>query len=164
VARTIKLPFVLVWEFLERVWAYLPILWHDRDWDYAFILRLLKFKLERTRKRIVANDFISEAGRVGKEIQHAENLIDRFLNDDYCKAEFQTHEEKWGKRTTTFTPHSSGLGSIMGYTRDNAKTAVDYEQERNEIRALYEKSDQEKDRDWKELWAHLEHKMRGFWD
>lgn len=162
--RRIKLPFVLAWEFLERIWAYIPILWHDRDWDYAFILRLLKFKLERTRKRIVANDFISEAKQVGEEIQHAEMLIERYLEDDYCREEMKAHEDKWGKLKMEFVDNPNGAGRIVKFTTEKALTLEETKQAEKERHAIYKEQDRRQQQDWKDLWDHLKAKMQRFWD
>ena len=69
--------------WLTKVSQYARLLWDDEDWDYHFVLKLLQYKLSRTRKCIVKNRLITDANRVGREIWIAEKLIQRILDNEY---------------------------------------------------------------------------------
>lgn len=51
-------------EFEKKLSDYKKFLKNDHDWDWAYILRLLKYKLERTRKCIVSNHIIRSAPKI----------------------------------------------------------------------------------------------------
>lgn len=70
--------------FLKRLWAYLPVLWRDRDWDYAFLLRLMQLKI--SRMRLGMNDWPSNRKHF-KRMRVIELLIERLIADDYCRYE-----------------------------------------------------------------------------
>lgn len=44
-----------LYHFCQKVMAYIPLLWNDRDWDYYHILNMLHFKLKRVHKEIYVN-------------------------------------------------------------------------------------------------------------
>jgi hypothetical protein len=73
--------------FLIKWFQYAPILWRDYDWDYAYILRLLQYKLRRTREQLWKYDYLLNTRRQCKEIRLAELLIDRILKDEYVDFE-----------------------------------------------------------------------------
>ncbi|MBI3018684.1 MAG: hypothetical protein HYY61_02180 [Deltaproteobacteria bacterium] len=70
-------------EFKKKISDYKKFLKNDHDWDGAYILRLLKYKLERTRKCIVSNHIIQSAPKKGRQIKVVEDLLDRVLKDKY---------------------------------------------------------------------------------
>ena len=55
-------------EHAKKAREYARFLRDDFDWDYAFILRLLRYKLERTRRCIVSNEIVVSAPRVDRQI------------------------------------------------------------------------------------------------
>ena len=67
-------------DWVIKVGCYAKFLWSDRDWDWVYILELLKFKLQRTEKCIRTNGIIEGIPRVSKQINYAIFLIDRNCN------------------------------------------------------------------------------------
>ena len=67
----------------KKLKEYQEILKNDEDWDWAYILRLLKYKLERTRKCISANAIIRDAPKVARQIRQVEVLLGRVEEDKY---------------------------------------------------------------------------------
>jgi hypothetical protein len=88
-------------------------LWKDEDYDYAFVLRMMQYKLKRTREHILDHDIIVESEEVAAQIQRAENLIELVIGDS--------------GRSLDRTP-------------------------------------EEEERDWAELFDHLQTHMRWWWD
>jgi len=44
---------------IAKICAYIPVLWNDEDWDYSYLLDLIKFKLNRMKNTIYKNNFIA---------------------------------------------------------------------------------------------------------
>ena len=83
--------------FVGKVFAYLPVLWRDEDYDYGHILSLLKYKLKRTRLHILKHNIILDAKEVAAQITYAETLIQRLQDDNYLPELEEAHTEKWGE-------------------------------------------------------------------
>lgn len=86
--------------FIKRLWAYLPVIWDDEDWDYMYLLRLVQFKVGRMRSHIkscrAASPGYSQYQSRNKTLRRmsiVENLIGRLEAGEYCQYE---HDE-WSK-------------------------------------------------------------------
>ncbi len=66
---------------IKRVLRWLPTIWNDRDWDSHYLLRIMRFKLERMRLNMQANCRHVGWEKTVKEIRLAELLIGRLLGD-----------------------------------------------------------------------------------
>lgn len=44
---------------IAKICAYIPVLWNDEDWDYSYLLDLIKFKLNRMKNTIYKDNFIA---------------------------------------------------------------------------------------------------------
>jgi hypothetical protein len=66
-------------------WA--PVIYHDRDWDYSFTFKILKFKLENTKEHFEKHRYFESWSNNIKWINICIKLIDRiegdFYNDEY---------------------------------------------------------------------------------
>lgn len=149
---------------VSRIITWLPILWHDRDWDYAFILKILKYKLSRVRQCISSNGIIEGADRVAKQISYAEFLIDRILEDDYCETEMKQHIQKWGPycRRKKWTN-----GQLVGHAfhiRQNSTTHQKWQQQIAEERAIHQKQMDTRNKDRERLFRHLSKYIERWWD
>lgn len=152
-------------DYVARVIEYSPLLWRDRDYDYRHILTLLKYKLERTRKHITEHQIIESADEVGEQIAHAEELLRRILNDDYCKEEQAAHEAKWGETVDLSHPSETHPGFYeWDMSRANVKTPYEKEQEKDEQMAIYERMELAKQLDMDELFIHIRKNIERWWD
>jgi hypothetical protein len=120
-------------------WAW--FLRDDNDYDYGHILMVMQYKLSRIRKHIIAHDIIAEAAEVGTEIKHAEDLIERLVADDYCADELEAHHKQYG------------------YCWKSQHSISEVEA----LRAIHDKANALREKDWAELWAHLNKNLRRWW-
>lgn len=67
---------------IKNIIEYAPIIYQDRDWDYQYLLYLMKFKLKRIRKCIKDDNIIVDAQKVSEEIQIAIEKIDELEKSD----------------------------------------------------------------------------------
>lgn len=146
-----------VFRFISKLFAYVPLLWKDEDYDYGHILSLLRYKLKRVRLHILKHDIIVEAAEVAAKIAYAELLIQRYLDDDFFPELQKAHDDKWGEDIWLAKPDAL-------YCRKNVTIKELDEQELKEQREIYRLQDQERERVWKEIWTHLNDTMREYWD
>lgn len=126
--------------FCENIIKFRHILWNDRDWDYAYILDILKLKMESTRDLIVGNQFIADADKVGKQIDTALEHLNNFVYYD------DIFEDK----------HQDLLRQAINETDKNKKSELEHyyitEQYKFEEKA------------WLNLWCTVSKYMRGWWE
>lgn len=84
---------------LFNLYTWFWIVWTDRDFDYSFIYKLLRFKLRRTRKTLLRNSRFEGVEHTVRYIKIAEDLIQKVSEGyyelepyDYIKTEFMWHE------------------------------------------------------------------------
>lgn len=152
-------------DYVARVIEYSPVLWQDRDYDYRHILTMLQYKLKRTREHITEHQFIQDADLVGEQIAHAEELLRRVLNDDYCKEEQAAHEAKWGDTVDLSHPSEDHPGFFeWDMSRANVHTPEEKQQEKDEQMIIYERMELARELDLDELFAHIRKNIQRWWD
>lgn len=162
--HNIKQPFRSFKQSIKQLWLWLPIIWKDRDWDHTYIYRILKFKIENTRKLNQRN--MRHVG-VDREIYNmwvCELLIDRLIKDDYFDSFGEIHDRKWGKSSFTTKYSEQHKGYELIFNRDNVITEEDKEQEKKEYRKYLLLSKRNRDNDRKYLFELLERRIDNWWD
>ncbi len=152
------LPYVTLKVFVKdckRIIRWLPTLWHDRDYDYSYILIILKKKIQFQREYIGKHDRHVRAQSDCKNMRIAEILIDRILKDDYIKVQRAELEEKWGQLE---------FGGPRGLYRTKVITEKDREQELKDSRRMYDHDDYMMNQDLDYLFKHLRKHIRYWWD
>lgn len=125
----------LFFQFLKRVWDYLPVLWHDRDWDYYHLFTLLQFKLKRMSEDHRTDIWGSNAKRKADELHTCVLLLERLRNDDYCPIPHQEHTERWGEIELVDEKYEGGCRSYCT-KRANIMTEADQTLEFQEAKAI----------------------------
>jgi len=159
-------PFTRVWGWAIKSIQYSIFLVGDYDWDYFYILRMLQYKLKRTRKQILENNIILRTEEVASQIKHAEDLIQKYLDDDFCKNEQKKHDVVWGK-ITDFTKEVERNGKKVhqfDIQRANVTTEKEKAQERLEQKAIWNQQDYERQECLNLIFAHLLKYLPEFWD
>lgn|SRR5574344_2581398 len=65
-----------------KIFQYIPLLWEDEDWDYSYLLELIKFKLKRMRNNL-EEYYIGGNGErieVRKQIDKTLDAINKYYN------------------------------------------------------------------------------------
>ena len=137
-----------------RIIDYLPVLWNGFDFDYGFILRVLKHQIGRSRREfsVTWHGLSNNQKRILRDMTRAELLIQRLLGDDYCHKEWAKHFKKW--------PHK--WESIPGSTNSRLKEygAVKHRSSHK----ICQKWQKLVKKDWDELWQLLKDHIREWWD
>lgn len=128
-----------IWEFLVRMRDYAPLLWEDRDWDYAYLLHMMKFKLKRMRP-VINQGMAAHREQRAIEIHQAEVMIDNIFEDP--DDEWSMHYDQWDSHIKAFK---------------------DCKNRKEHLKAL-RLTQKREERNWKALWAHLDKNLRGWWD
>lgn len=158
-------PFTRTYHWLVKSIQYSIFLWSDFDWDYSYILKLLQYKIRRTRERIVDNDLVMSVDLYAAQMKHAEALIDRYFDDNFCEELYTAHEEKWGKSKMEFTPvpNSNGL-STMDMRYPKATTEEETDQADKERIEIYQKHEEERQKCLDEIFSHIRKHIELWWE
>lgn len=62
---------------------WLPIIWNDRDWDWAYTVKVLKHKLSRQKIIFEKYSITLSAPQKAKELSICIKLLDRLEKDEY---------------------------------------------------------------------------------
>ena len=122
-----------------KVLQYIPVIWNNEDWDFDYILTLLRYKLVRTRDRIHSDNVIcpEEARDIYIQINQAIDHIDRYREGGY--EEFDVD--------FSLTP----LGSLTK------------EQQEKLYEVSMKRSDYEQEQ-WNLIWDTIKKYGQGWWD
>jgi hypothetical protein len=80
---------------LRNLWKWLPIIWHDRDWDYNYLLKIMYFKISEMEKDFIASENFSKKDLL--RVKMARLLLKRLVDDNYYELAYKFHEQKWGE-------------------------------------------------------------------
>jgi len=159
-------PFTKTFWWLIKSIQYSIFLWGDFDWDYAYILLLLQYKLKRTREHILDDNIILRSEEVAAQIKHAEDLIQNWRDDNWCEDLQEAHDKKWGERVNLSEPVDVGGQTLFSWemSREKATTPELKDQEKKEQRAIYDKQNEAKQKNIDELFSHLHEHIQEWWD
>lgn len=150
--------------FEKKLREYRTFLRNDFDWDWAYILRLLRYKLERTRKCIVANNIIVGARRVGREIREVERLLERVTADRYYEQIARPFHRKYGRLKMVFgerDPRTKTRAVTFTYARETPRTRERIHREADRLHRQAEKMQRD---DLKRAFAFMQERIWGWWD
>jgi hypothetical protein len=152
--------------FAKKMAEYRRILKNDFDWDYEFILELLRHKLTRTRKCIASSKTSSavRVQRIGRQIQRVEDLLNRFLENPYHAEVFKNFHKKYGKLKMVTLPHKKGTLGIPITMRYQKETPQNSRAIHREATRLYKKADRMRNGDLKKAFDLMSKNMQGWWD
>jgi hypothetical protein len=150
--------------FEKKLREYRAFLRDDFDWDWAYILRLLQYKLERIRKCIVANDIIVGASRVAREIREVERLLERVTADRYYDKIAKPFHRKYGRLKMVFgerDPRTNTRAVTFTYARETPRTRQRIHSEAHRLHQQAEKMQQD---DLKRAFVLMHERIWGWWD
>lgn len=152
----ITYPFRRVFDWMVKSIQYSILLWSDFDWDYVYFLKLMRYKLSRMRKRIIANNLIRAAEQVGAEIKHAEDLLTHLIEDDFHEDLMDAHEKKYGRFTFRDDDNI--------FSREFVNTEEEKKQEQQEFREILDKQYEAREQCKRELVEHVICRLERWWD
>lgn len=72
-------------EGIKNLYNWFPIIWNDRDFDWAFLAIIMSYKLKKMSKFIKENGYHVNAKKDAKRMLICSILLNRMINDDYYK-------------------------------------------------------------------------------
>lgn len=95
-------------ERINNILAWIPFIYKDKDWDYYHLLRMLQFKIERMRIKLVQNGYHEVVWENNFWMTLTLNLLER-----ECCGFYETELEEY-REIQIFKPQSD----IMNFTRN----------------------------------------------
>ena len=82
---------LVFWNFIKRtirkttnVIKWIPVLWEDENWDYIFLLRIIRHKLQMMEDFFYSDRaYSAEAQIIGLDIKMTKKTVDRLLDNEY---------------------------------------------------------------------------------
>ena len=80
---------------LKRLLDWLPVIWNDRDFDYAFLLEIIQYKLRKMQEWFESDKpNVESAPQTAMEIKEVLVCLDRYFNETYRKVEYTEFDIK----------------------------------------------------------------------
>lgn len=126
---------------IKNLIRWLPVILKDRQWDFVYFLRIIKFKLEQ-----MVRFYETEAHQVKAE-KHVDkmklciNIIDRIIDDNYDEIVFKNYYEKWGKIEVKHIENEKTGGGRIEITHSKVRTSEDKIKSLSEYSLLCDKEE-----------------------
>ena len=151
-------------EQAKKIREYAKHLKDDFDWDYAYILRLLQYKLERTRKCIVNNSIVSSAPKIARQIATVEDLLKRVIDDQYLEEVGAPFYAKYGRLKMISRGAKKGekyVAVTLKFAKETQRNSALLRRKHN---ALIIKAERMQRRDLSKAFKLMEKNIWGWWD
>jgi hypothetical protein len=109
-------------EGVKNIFKWMPTIYHDRDWDGNFILKILQKKIEFQRKELVSANRHVDIERDNRFMTLALNLLERVREEYYSlecmdywheKIEFNDVPDKPNLKSIEFVPISERFDEYL---------------------------------------------------
>lgn len=147
------------------VFKWLPVIWKDRQWDYVFILIILRHKLKMMRDFFNEDAIYVGADKDAKDMDLCIKLMNRLIEDDYLMNLFKYHDEKWGElRTHSIQVPDKPDMYKLEFEVPNVKTESDKRKEEVQRNFLYKQEYKQKQQDLELLTKMINKHLFYWWD
>ena len=145
---------------ITRTLQFARLGWKDRDFDYAYLLELMRWKLDKMSLYFKDANIVEGSLETSIEIRKAVEALDRYNAADYYPDEYAAIDTKWGDYC--FNKIEGRNASTM--SRTNIKTPEDEEECSKQFRAWYDKEEAAENKDWALFFDTMRDQMKGWWD
>lgn len=99
---------------VKRINKYVCFLEKNHEWDYVYIVDLLRFKLRMTRKLFEkeGHSVPERKNEIVSQIREVEQLLRKVIDDEYYKPFRKEIEAKYGKSKLKFGKIKNGVGKL----------------------------------------------------
>lgn len=140
---------------IRNLWKWRSVVWNDRPWDYVYIFKALRFKLDETQ-RCIDGTFVG-ADEEAAKIRSLIEAIDRILEDDYVKEEYEEMDRKYGKLEMIFNDDNTITTTRTNLKEENKET------ERKETIALAELEAERRQQDINFVFDTMKNDIQRWW-
>lgn len=160
---------VVIKESIQRIIKWLPILWHDRDWDHYHIWNILENKIRFTKENIHKYGHHVNKSRDVNNMRIAEILIDRIKKDEYEEMTNKEHTDHWGELEWIEDSEDDNIlfdnkFSKHGLVRTKVNSQQEWEQECKESTKRLKHAEYLKQQDMEYLFRHLKKHIHKWWN
>lgn len=150
--------------YKKKVREYARLLKEDEDWDWAYIIGLLQYKLKRTRLCITSNNIVVSSKKIAKQIEQVEDLFGAVLDDKYYEKIGKDFRKKYGTGRFVFGKKDPDSKSIPATVKFRGETVSNRKRIHREFRRLHNQADKALERDLKKAFTLMNKNIRGWWD
>ena len=97
--------------YVVRSFQWIPVLWRDEDWDYCYLLYIMRFKLQKIEKCLSEDDMHVDSDKRARQVKVVLAHLDRYFDigkytidvdvDEYLgNSEFFSNLDEDGHSTT----------------------------------------------------------------
>jgi len=134
---------------IKNLVAYAPLIWCDRDWDFAYLLALMEFKMRRMANSIGNSGITEDSRHAATTLIEAADTCQRLYEDEYGVAEHGALDVKYGVEYLDMEGHFGREGS---------------DEERVERHAVHTKAMDDQFKDLDRLAELFGTELLGWWD
>lgn len=154
-------PIVRIYRKVARSLAFAKLGWNNYDWDHAYLLTLMVFKMKRMQKACFEEGHHIPEKLPQQSLRLCIKLGEKLLKDDYFYFT-GLHNEKWGELEFIEKTDESGR-KYTGMGRSGVPKEKE-EQERLEFMEAYKKDDSVKARDTRWFFGIMAKYQESWWD
>jgi len=156
---------VIVYGF-RNLYAYLPIIWRDRNWDDYYFFVLMEKKFSRWAHDFELYSHHLSADRSARELRVCAALCRRINADEYHDHDQELHDKKWGKaKWVTLPKEDPEARSVTTRTiRRRVRNDADEKAECEEFLRWMKKGDEMKQDDINYLMHIIGKHVQTWWD
>jgi hypothetical protein len=155
---------------ISNLIKWFPIVWRDRDFDSAYIMEILLFKMRNCKNLLhstLTENSDDERERSTRLLGECIDLLNRVHNDyvSYIEPELKRFEEKWPKEDMELVPLEDGR-NLYKLVDKNAKdlTEEQLEQRKQDLRIHYKIAENNRKRDFENAMAIFVENYDYWWD
>lgn len=149
-------------EFEKKIKEYAKILKDDFDWDYSYIIKLLLYKLKRTRECLVRNNVGPDTQKIEKQIKEVEFLLNKFMEDKYDDFYLKDFYKMYGD--LELIEGEKVNGGVLVTTKFERETPEISDAIHKMYRKIRNKSDKAKQKDLTKAFYLLGKNIQNWWD
>ena len=151
--------------FPKKLKEWAKVLENDWDSEPDYILIVLKYKLERTRKQLVKNDLTATTKKMENQILAVEKLLDKVIKDEYLHEMSRPHVKRWG-RVKMLEKSVEGADHLVAveFVYPKAKSKKQQAAADRQMFKIYDTSDKARKDDLRKAFELLQRDIWGWWD
>lgn len=139
---------------IKRLIKWIKVINKDVPWDASGIYSLMLFKLKEIEHALLTDEYSEPNKQSRQALRISIKILNRLENHTHSDIMYRRHDKKWGK-----IEWPKG-GNIK---RSKVITDEDYENERNDARAMYDGMEKWEDRDLTVLYSLLKKYIEHWW-
>ena len=160
----IKYPNYYFFSRIRSVWNWLPVIWKDRNFDYAYLEIILHHKIKMMSKHFNENNKYFNVRDDLKYMSIVEKLLKNRIDDVYDNEAYDNIQKKLGESSFEFTKLDEKYKGEELYSLDILHKEKKITEEENEWKfEQYKAADLKNEKAKKIIYKILNEKSCGWW-